>query len=453
MRRGGGSIPEEPRNTATLEITEVRARSPDPVPALLLVFSAGEALLAPIVPGGGTVELGRGAVRGVRIEDGTMSRKHASVARAGAGWQVRDLGSRNGVIVDGERVADAELARPRVMRLGESIFLFCDDARRFLDAAVERGERVMGPTLGRVWEQIAAAARGGETLHVTGESGSGKELAARAFHAAGPRAAGPFVAVNCAAIPEGVAERLLFGARKGAFSGAHENVEGYVQTAHGGTLFLDEVGELDLGVQAKLLRVLETHEVLALGESRPRRVELGICSATHRELRNQVAERRFREDLYFRIGRPHVVVPPVRERLEEIPFFIERELAAVDGKLRADASFVEICLSRPWPGNVRELIAEVREAARAALADGAVVVDAKRLAANAGRSFSEDDDEPAARPPGTMPAREIIEAALRREGGKIATAARVLGIHRNQLRRWLAKHHIDPRAPGRDNVE
>ena len=438
---------EDPPNTATLEITEVRARSPDPVPALLLVFSAGEALLAPIPMGGGTVELGRGAVRGIRIEDATMSRRHASVARGDKGWRLRDLGSRNGVIVDGQAVVDAEIAGPRVMRLGESIFLFCDDARRFLDAAVERGARVMGPTLARVWEQIAAAARGGETLHVTGESGSGKELAARAFHAAGPRAAGPFVAVNCAAIPEGVAERLLFGARKGAFSGAHENAEGYVQAASGGTLFLDEVGELDLGVQAKLLRVLETREVLALGDAKPRRVELGLVSATHLELRAQVAERRFREDLYFRIGRPHVVIPPVRERLEEIPFFIERELAAVDRKLRADASFVELCLSRPWPGNVRELIAEVREAARAALAADATVVDARRLAAKAGASFAVA--EPAPRPPqGALPPRDVIEAALRREGGKIATAARALGIHRNQLRRWLAKNHIDPRAPG-----
>ena len=140
-------------------------------------------------------------------------------------------------------------------------------------------------------------------------------------------------------------------------------------------------------------------------------------------------------------------VEPVRERLEEIPFFIERELAAVDRKLRADASFVELCLSRPWPGNVRELIAEVREAARAALADDATVVDARRLAAKAGASFAVA--EPAPRPPqGALPPRDVIEAALRREGGKIATAARALGIHRNQLRRWLAKNHIDPRAPG-----
>jgi DNA-binding NtrC family response regulator len=419
-----------------------------PVPGVILVFSAGEALLSPIpVDGGEPVVLGRGKVGDVRIEDATMSRRHAQVSLEGKRWRVRDLGSRNGLTVDGTRVHDELLDRPRVLRCGDSIFLFSEDVRRCQDARIEPGDRVMGPTLRRVWDAIAAAARGGDALHITGESGSGKELAARAFHDLGSRASGPFIAVNCAAIPEGVAERLLFGARKGAFSGAHENAEGYVQAADGGTLFLDEVGELDLPVQAKLLRVLETREVLALGDSKPRRVDIRICSATHRDLRAQAAEKRFREDLYFRIGRPHVTLPPLRERLEEIPHLIERELRKVAPALVADASYVEACLLRHWPGNVRELLAEVRESGRGAAADGAAIVDVTRLAEAAGVSFDRTSEiSGVGAPAGGMPPREAIEDALRREEGRIATAARALGIHRNQLRRWLAKHHVDPKA-------
>jgi transcriptional regulator of acetoin/glycerol metabolism len=438
---------DETHDQATLEIGKVSgALSPIPVPGLVLVHSAGEALLSPLSVKDGPLELGRGSAAGIRIEDGTMSRRHARVAYEGKRWKVRDLGSRNGVIVDGLRIREeVALERPRLLRLGDSLFLFADDIRRFQAASVEVGpDRIMGPTLRRVWDAIVAAGRSGETLHITGESGSGKELAARAFHDASPAAAGPFIAVNCAAIPEGVAERLLFGARKGAFSGAHENAEGYAQAAHGGTLFLDEVGELDLPVQAKLLRVLETREVLALGDSKPRRVDIRICSATHRELRAQVADKRFREDLYFRIGRPHVAIPPLRERLEEVPFFIEREVRKVDPKLVADASFVEACLLRHWPGNVRELLAEIREAARASLGDGAASIDAGRLPAAAGASFEPTRDVAPAT--GGLPPREVIEAALRREDGRIATTARALGIHRNQLRRWLAKNNVDPKA-------
>ena len=153
-------------------------------------------------------------------------------------------------------------------------------------------------------------------------------------HATAPESNAPFVAVNCAAIPEGLAERLLFGARKGAYSGATADAEGYIQAANRGTLFLDEIAELDPLVQAKLLRVLETREVLPLGASRAKKVDIGICAASHRRLRDEVTAGRFREDLYFRIGRPEVQIPPLRERLDEIPWFVARELRRVDPSSR-----------------------------------------------------------------------------------------------------------------------
>src|SRR5262249_35010222 len=155
---------------------------------------------------------------------------------------------------------------------------------------------VVGPALQLARQQIERAAKGGDCVLLTGPSGTGKELAARAYHAATGRK-GPFIAVNCATIPSGLAERLLFRAKKGAYSGADADAEGYVQAANGGTLFLDELADLDPIVQPKLLRMLEEHEIVELGASRPRKVDLRVCVATLKDLRAEVAAKRFREDL------------------------------------------------------------------------------------------------------------------------------------------------------------
>jgi transcriptional regulator with PAS, ATPase and Fis domain len=242
---------------------------------------------------------------------------------------------------------------------------------------------------------------------------------------------------------------LLFGATKGAYSGADKDARGYIEEASGGTLFLDEVGELDLSVQAKLLRVLETREVLPLGASRPRKVELHLCSATHRDLRASVSAGKFREDLFYRIGRPHVILPPLRERLEEIPFLIERHLQATDPTLVAHATLVEACLLRRWPGNIRELLAEVRDAAFEAQSLSKSVVKVAHLAEDAGLEHTspESSSQSGARA-SFLPVRADIEKALVESEGKVATAARALGIHRNQLRRWLEKNDVDPKKYG-----
>ena len=228
--------------------------------------------------------------------------------------------------------------------------------------------RVEGPALQEALQAVARAARLGTTLHITGESGAGKEGLARTFHAGGPRPSGPFQAVNCATIPEGVAERLLiFGAKRGAYSGADADADGYLVAAHGGTLFLDEVAELGLAVQAKLLRVLETGEVLPLGAAKPRKIDLRFCSATHRDLRAQVAAGKLREDLYFRIATPRVVVPPLRERPEEIAWLLEAAAAEVISPgLALHASLVEGHLPPPAlaSGNVRELCRRGARSAR-----------------------------------------------------------------------------------------
>src|SRR5262249_25883004 len=159
-------------------------------------------------------------------------------------------------------------------------------------------------------------------------------------------------------ISETIAERLLFGAKRGAFSGADADADGYLQAADGGTLFLDEIAELGLAVQAKLLRVLENKEVLPVGATRARPIALRLCSATHKGLRAQVEAGRLREDLFFRIATPQVSVPPLRQRLEEIPWLLQVAAQSVAPNLKLSASLVETCLLRSWPGNVRELLAE-----------------------------------------------------------------------------------------------
>lgn len=306
--------------------------------------------------------------------------------------------------------------------------------------------------------QIDRVAQSDVTVAIFGESGTGKELVARAIHQRGPRAGGPFVAINCAAIPEGLAERLLFGARRGAYSGATHDTEGYVQAAHGGTLFLDEVAELDAAVQAKLLRTIDTRQVLELGAVAPRPVQIRICAATH-DLRARVAQGRFRDDLYYRIGRPEVRLPPLRERTEEIPWLLTQCAKAV-GAVGGEApptihhSMIIACAMRRWPGNLREFVGEARRAVTRALDEGRRTVEAKDLDPLAGIGLGPETPEPHTRQTGSdvrpgpsrvspAPPEDEIAEALRLERGNVSRAASRLGVHRNRIRRWLEKNGVD----------
>jgi DNA-binding NtrC family response regulator len=434
--------------TLDLDWNPSTPRGEAPLPGVVVVLRAGQPTCAPLpLDAHGQLELGRGHDLGQKgpLEDRWMSRQHVLLRLRGDVWEVADLKSRNGTALDGQLLDRPRSGpQPLVVRAGTSLFLPRADIRPFLHLGIHDGTTVTGPALATVFHTIAAASRFGTSLHIEGESGSGKELAARAFHDLGPRSHGPFIAVNCAAIPEGVAERLLFGARKGAFSGADAHAEGYVQAAHNGTLFLDEVAELDLAVQAKLLRVLENREVLALGASRPQPVDLHICSATHKDLRAEVVAGRLREDLYYRLSRPEVRIPPLRARLEEIPLLVFRALADPALAITAHASLIEACMLRHWPGNVRELVAEVRTAARAALTEGSPQVEGRHLLEDAGQPLSAPE-APTRSSQGSLSPAEI-EAVLVAEGGNVSQAARVLGLHRTQLRRLLTRHGIAARG-------
>jgi len=405
-----------------------------PVPGLIAVWTGRRVTLMPIEIDRRSVTIGRGDDADITIDDRRMSRKHAEIARVGGHWRVRDLDSHNGTFVDGSPITSIEQAELRVVRAGDTLLVVRADVRPFLGAGVALGEAIVGPTLQVAYDEIDAAARAGTIVHLVGETGSGKELAARRFHAAGPRASGPFIAVNCATVPAQLAEGLLFGVRKGAYSGADADRDGYFVAADGGTLFLDEIGELPLDVQAKLLRVLETHQVMALGATKPRTVDIRVCSATHRDLRAAVTEGSFREDLYYRLGRPVVALPPLRDRPEDIPYLAIAAVAKVSTRLALHPSLVEQLLLRPWPGNARELLAEIADAAGRAMAAQAELVTAEHLDALAGTAL----DGSVARRVSEIDAA-AVEAALAKTNGNVTAAARELGIHRNQLRRFLAK--------------
>jgi transcriptional regulator of acetoin/glycerol metabolism len=419
------------------------------VPGLLVLFSGSEARLIPIPLGPGVNVIGRDGVTGPFVQDGRVSRRHAEVSFDGAGWHIHDLGSRNGTFLDGEPLKKTIVTdSSRVLRVGDTLFGLMSDLRAFEATSVERCDNVvLGPTLRSVWREIEQAAGFGGVLHITGESGSGKELAARHFHRSSARGGGPFVAVNCAAIPPNLAERLLFGAKKGAYSGAQADADGYLQEVDGGTLLLDEVAELELPVQAKLLRALEAKEVLPLGASRPTRIDFAICTATHHDLRARVNAGQFRADLLFRIGTPAVRLPALRDRLEDIPWLIQYELQARPS-LTAHVSLVEACLVRHWPGNVRELVAEIWNAAGRTIADGRSRIAASDLGVSAGMPIDKPRDTPA------PPDDEGILRVLREERGNVAATARKLGIHRTQLRRWVARNQdrVQPILPMADDA-
>jgi transcriptional regulator of acetoin/glycerol metabolism len=403
-----------------------------PTPGALVVFCAGRPASHAFPLVDRELVLGRELLVGVGADDQRMSRRHLRIGYE-RGFHVEDLASRNGTFVDGRRVTErVQVAGSAVLRVGDSIVLLVEDVKPFLARPVEiTGDVVVGATLRRVWDEIASAARAGDPLHLVGETGVGKELAAAYFHRRLGRK-GELVAVNCAAVPASLAERLFFGARKGAYSGAGES-DGYLQAAHGGTLFLDEVGELELEVQAKLLRVLETQEVTQLGGVRGKKVDFAICSATHESLNRQLEQGGFREDLYHRLCARVVVLPPLRERREDLPWLAVAALKD-RGATEVTAGFIEELYQRRFSGNVRELYALVRAAA-GSVEEGAAL-HASHLPAVEAAGASGPGERAAV-------GREEIVETLQRTGGNVSESARRLGLHRNQLRRLIKQLGIE----------
>jgi Sigma-54 interaction domain/FHA domain len=413
------------------------------VPGLIAIFANHRPAMRIFRAERGLLTLGRMELSEGDHLDSAIAREHARISFDGAAWLVTDLGSRNGTFVNA-RATSGETRAPAgsIVRIGGTLLLAAPDILPFNRFGLgTKGGLVCGPSLGKELEAIAVSGGTGmiASLLIIGETGTGKELAAKAFHAGGPKPNGPFAAVNCATIPKELAERLLFGSIRGAFSGAID-APGHVQAANGGTLFLDEVAELPADVQGKLLRMVETHEVLRLGATTCERVDVRVCAATWRDLRLEVGAGRFREDLYFRIAQAEVRLPPLRKRVDEVPWHVQEVLddCGRQHPITATAAFIEACALRAWPGNVRELRAEVRRAASAAIAEGSAVLTADDLGPNAGQPI------PRTAVPANSPAYpdDEVAVALLAADGNVVLAARRLGINRNKVRRWLERYHV-----------
>lgn len=292
-----------------------------------------------------------------------------------------------------------------------------------------------------IFGQIGKIADLKTTILILGESGTGKELVARAIHANGRRASGPFVAVNCGAIPENLLESELFGHVRGAFTDATGDKAGLFEQADEGTLFLDEIGEMSLSLQVKLLRVLQEEEIRRVGASVSRRVDVRVLSATSRDLEAGIREGRFREDLYFRLNVFCLRLPPLRERVEDIPLLVEHFLShgAVDQlseKARIEPDAMRCLMAYVWPGNIRELENAIEHAV--IVSEGGVISSAclphsVRSSAALQAVGSEVEDLSIKRAEDAME-RELIGKALARTGGNRTQAARILEIsHRSLL--------------------
>jgi transcriptional regulator of acetoin/glycerol metabolism len=399
--------------------------------------------------------IGRDPACAVRLEGDGVSRRHASLQRGGPAQEIaiRDLGSRNGVRVNGRLVPDARLGAGDVVRLGGWVGVVTSAPGDFQEIAPGL---LGGAVLLAALEPLRRAAPSDLPIVLEGETGTGKEVVTRCVHLWSGRS-GPLVAVNCGALPEGLAEAELFGYRRGAFTGADRASPGFFRSAEGGTLLLDEVSDLPMPLQAKLLRVLEERKVQPLGETRPVAIDVRVVVAGQQSLTEAVRQSRFRPDLLARLDGLTVRLPPLRVRREDVPPLFSYFLTEI-GEGRApsvEGDLIERLCLHDWPFNVRELVLLVR---RIMVLHGS---ESTLRAAHLPERFGERQAPPQAVHPGPFagvpapaptagPAEPVelstLIAALRASGGNVAGAATILGITRQRAYRLMEGKDVDLEA-------
>ena len=331
------------------------------------------------------------------------------------------------------------------------ILLGIEEVRRLrpLPTDIPDDGTIVGASQGMmaVFKSVARAATSDATVLVLGESGTGKEMVARVLHARSRRSRGPFVAINCAAIPENLLESELFGHEKGAFTGAIGRRIGRFERASGGTLFLDEIGDMSLALQSKILRALQEREIERVGGGSPVGIDVRIVAATNRDLQAAVREGRFREDLYYRLAVVTLLLPPLRERGADLDLlslhFVARYAQEHARPIRAVAEEVFNTLhAHPWPGNVRQLRNAMERAV--VMADGEVLLPQHLPADIQHPQAPRAPEEPGEMPLVTLEEMEkrMIRRALRETGNNLTLASEKLGIHRNTLRRKIAEYGL-----------
>ena len=421
--------------------TSLRPRAaapPRPQGFALLVAEGSNQGQRFVVEQDATVLVGQSSACDVRLNDCEVSRRHARLAHAGDQLRVTDLGSTNGTFVDGVRVMDAFLLQGQCARLGGTVLrVEADDVpvRGTLSAADHFGKLLgVSAAMRRLYPLMERVASSLVPVLLEGETGTGKEVLAESIHEQGPRAGGPFVVFDCTAVAPTLVESELFGHERGAFTGATGQRSGLFEQAHGGTLLIDEIGDLDLGLQPKLLRALERGELRRVGGDRAIRFDVRVLSATRRDLDHEVTEGRFRDDLYHRLVVGRIELPPLRARRGDVAFLARafcRQLGHPEDAVPAEvlARWEEA----PWPGNVREL----RNAVARRLALGELAPEARApIHAAPGGDFLEG--VLAQRLPLIEARRRIVdelerrylERVLQEHGGNVVHAARAAGVAR-----------------------
>ncbi len=405
------------------------------------------------------VTIGRGADRvALRSADGRsidlrlpgawLSSQHASIRAVGTDFLIEDSGSRNGTFVNGQRVTSSVLRDGDIVEMGR-VYLSVrgaptNEAPLVLDEDASRSNKAFGlrtllPELEESFSSLMRIARSVVPILLLGPTGSGKEVLAREIHGQSGRA-GPFVAVNCGALPSSLIESLLFGHVKGAFSGAARDEVGFVRSADGGTLFLDEIGDLPATSQAALLRVLQEREVIPLGSTRAFKVDVRVVAATHRPVDRLLQEGSFRDDLLARLKGYVHRLPALHERMSDFGIILADVLGVVAGARAARLTFApeaaRAMLAYGWPLNVRELEQAMASALALTKSD---VIEARHLPPElfAPRAAA----EPA--PQAADPLRDQIVALLHMHNGNVTAVARAMGKAPAQIHRWLHRFAID----------
>jgi transcriptional regulator of acetoin/glycerol metabolism len=405
------------------------------------------------------VRLGRGASRRsqndsrvltIEVPDGWMSVEHLELLHRDGRWIARDLGSKNKLILDGQRVDEAELSDGVLLQLGHTFFRFRADIPA-VDPATLDLEHVQGgigllstlsSTFQLVLDRVAAVAPGRVPVLLVGESGTGKEVLARSIHAQSGRK-GALIAVNSGAIPPNLVEAELFGHKKGAFTGAGQERVGWVRASDHGTLFLDEIGDLPLTAQASLLRVIQEAEVVPVGGNRPEALDLRVVAATHRDLWALVREGRFRHDLLARLDGITLKLPALRDRAEDIPVLLVllfRKLAPERPDVRLTPAAAQAILTHDWPLNIRQL----EQAVAHALALSGIDPIERAHLPEAVLKGAQPQAVPELDPEESRHRDELIRL-LAEHRGNITAVATALGKGRTQVIRWIKRYGIDVR--------
>ncbi len=396
--------------------------------------------------------VGRHPTNHLVLADPRVSGVHLEVRRLGHTVSMRDAGTTNGTWLGPNRVLELEVALDTELTIGDSVL------RLESDAAAEvppQGRDSFGHLVGasaqmrEVFTLLERVSSKDLTLLLQGETGTGKEEVARAVHEASPRASAPFVVIDATSIPESIAESLLFGHERGAFTGATERRVGFFEAAHGGTVFIDEVGELPLPLQAKFLRVLERKEVVRVGSHQPVPVDVRVLAATHRDLRNDIDAGKFREDLYYRLSQVRVFLPALRERREDLPLLCRRFLEREHPGVRVEADALEYLAQQPFPGNLRELKNALLRAA--ALAAEGVVTRAELAGEGVGFGGRREEKQLVDVTGTFSEAKEraverfelvYLSALMRRSRGNLSRASKDADLARHYLRELLKRRGL-----------